>query len=172
VFLEVRRLFEAKFGIDGALAFDVYVHLLKAFAAKVPGNHLTGFQATCIGLFVLQIGFFRLKPNQSIALSLFESFLRFCKTFYGDPLNSAGWPSPGPSYRQCAIDLTQGGRFTPRASENWRSELYFLSTEAEMDVRLDERVNVTHSLDPRVVANEAQSMLDRAFAGHQFDVWL
>jgi hypothetical protein len=57
-FSEVRRLFEAKFGIDGALAFDVYVHLLKAFAAKVPGNTLTGFQATCIGLFVLQIGFF------------------------------------------------------------------------------------------------------------------
>jgi len=171
-FSEVRRLFEAKFGIDGALAFDVYVHLLKAFAAKVPGNTLTGFQATCIGLFVLQIGFFRLKVSQSIALSLFEGFLRFCKTFYGDPLNSAGWPMPGPSYRQCAIDLSQGGRFMPRLSENWRSELYFLSTEGEMDVRGDERVNVTHSLDPRVVAEQAQSLLNRAFAGHQFDVWL
>jgi hypothetical protein len=56
VFADVRIRMEVQYHAEGALAFDAYVHLLKAFAAKVPGNALTGFQATCIGLFTLQIG--------------------------------------------------------------------------------------------------------------------
>jgi hypothetical protein len=162
VFMTVRQNMQELFALQGALAFDAYIHLLKAFAAKVPGNTMTGFQATCIGLFVLQIKHFRLKPSQSLALALFEGFLRFCGSFYGDLLQPGmGWMMPG--FRQCAIDLS-GGRFMPRGSENWRSELYFYSVEDEMHIRPDERVNVTHSLDPAKVSEEAHNLLSRAFS--------
>merc|ERR1719223_882984 len=88
VFTEVRLRMENQYAVLGAVAFDAYIHLLKAFAAKLPGNALTGYQATCIGLFTLQIGHFRLKPTHSIALSLFEGFLRFCRYFFGETPNT------------------------------------------------------------------------------------
>jgi len=168
VFMEVRSCIEAQFNAQGALAFDAYVHLLKAFAAKVPGNGLTGFQATCIGLFTLQIGHFRMKPTQSIALSLFEGFLRFCVSFYSDVLRpELCWPPLGGrhtwSYRQYAIDLSVGGRWLPRMSTSWHSELYFMTEEVKMHTRPDERMNVTHSLDPTRVSMEALALLNRAF---------
>jgi len=165
VFVDARSGIEAQFAAQGALAFDAYIHLLKAFAAKVPGNGLTGFQATCIGLFTLKIGHFRLKSTQSIALSLFEGFLRFCFSFYGDapPLPGSYWYSIG--YRQCAIDLTSGGRWLPRMSTSWRSELYLMAAEAELHTRSDEHMNVTHSLDPCRVSAEALALLKRAFSG-------
>lgn len=162
VFSEARAGVEGQFGAQGALAFDAYVHLLKAFAAKVPGNALTGYQATCIGLFTLQIGHFRLKPTHSIALSFFEGFLRFCLTFYGD--GPANWSF---NYRQFAIDLSMGGRWLPRMSTSWRSELYFMHAEEQMRTRPDERVNVAHSLDPARVSVEAYALLQRAFTGDQ-----
>lgn len=163
VFMEVRSCIEGQYAAQGALAFDAYIHLLKAFAAKVPGNALTGFQATCIGLFTLQIGHFRMKPTQSIALSLFEGFLGFCVSFYSDMMRPAdlGWHSL--SYRQCAIDLSVGGRWLPRMSTTWHSELYFMAEEVKMQTRPDERMNVTHSLDPARVSVEALALLNRAF---------
>mmetsp|Transcript_9887 Transcript_9887/g.16141 ORF Transcript_9887/g.16141 Transcript_9887/m.16141 type:complete len:617 (-) Transcript_9887:59-1909(-) len=166
VFSEVRQHMEVQFDSQGALAFDAYIHLLKAFAAKVDGNALTGFQATCIGLFTLQIGHYRFKPNQSIALSLFEGFLRFCHFFFRDaPRNYNYWHH---CYRTCGIDLSNGGRWLPRMSMCWRSELYFMSAEVKMKTRPDERVNVVHSLDPARVSAEAQALLSRAFLNNDF----
>lgn len=165
VFSEVRCKMEVQFGALGALAFDAYVHLLKAFAAKVPGNALTGFQATCIGLFTLQLGNFRLKHTQSIALSLFEGFLRFCVVFFGD--RPHGWQA---HHKSCGIDLCSGGRWLPRQSTCWRSELYFMAAEVRMRTRPDERVNVMHSLDPCRVAQEAQVLLTRAYGGTEWGV--
>eukprot|EP00929_Paragymnodinium_shiwhaense_P096430 TRINITY_DN5800_c4_g1_i1.p1 TRINITY_DN5800_c4_g1~~TRINITY_DN5800_c4_g1_i1.p1 ORF type:complete len:585 (+),score=96.25 TRINITY_DN5800_c4_g1_i1:174-1928(+) len=159
VFLEVRARMEAQHGADGALALDAYVHLLKAFAAKVPGNALTGFQATCIGLFTLQIGHFRMKSTQSIALCLFEGFLRFCWSFYRDV------PRSNYHHRQCALDLSNGGRWSPRINCCWRSEIYFMAAETSMNTKIDERMNVAHSLEPARVALEAQALLNRAFSG-------
>jgi len=164
-----RSSLEARWGAQGALAFDAYLHLLKAFAAKVPGNTLAGFQATCIGLFTLQMGYFRLKPTHSIALSLFEGFLLFCYHFYGEAVR----PSPCwqiMSYRQCAIDLTGGGRWLPRLCSNWRSELYFMKAEETMQTRPHERMNVTHSLDPVRVSAEAMKLLQRAFSSSVAEV--
>lgn len=163
VFMEVRSCIEGQYAAQGALAFDAYIHLLKAFAAKVPGNALTGFQATCIGLFTLQIGHFRMKPTQSIALSLFEGFLGFCVSFYSDMMRPADLCWHSLSYRQCAIDLSVGGRWLPRMSTTWHSELYFMAEEVKMQTRPDERMNVTHSLDPARVSVEALALLNRAF---------
>jgi len=155
---------ENQFQALGALAYDAYIHLLKAFAAKVPGNALTGFQATCIGLFTLQIGHYKLKQSQSISLSLFEGFLRFCRFFFAEspatPQESPNWQY---HYRTCGIDLSHGGRWVARMNPAWRSELYFMAAEVKMKTPLDERVNVLHSLDPQRVAAEAQSLLLRTF---------
>mmetsp|Transcript_21860 Transcript_21860/g.47653 ORF Transcript_21860/g.47653 Transcript_21860/m.47653 type:complete len:461 (+) Transcript_21860:141-1523(+) len=161
VFSEVRRTVEGYFGANGVLAFDAYIHLLKAFAAKLPGSALTGFQATCIGLFTLQIGHFKLKPTYSLALSFFEGFLRFCIFFYGDSPHSWNF-----SYRQYAIDLSHGGRWISRQCWGWRSELYFMAAEESMKCPFDERVNVAHSLDPTLVSQEANSLLQRSFTSH------
>jgi hypothetical protein len=158
VFLEVRSRMELQYDTQGALAFDAYIHLLKAFAAKVPGNALTGFQATCLGLFTLQIGHFQMKLTQSIALSLFEGFLRFCFSFYADVARSPY------HYKGYAIDLTLGGRWLHRLSTCWRSEIYFMDTENAMGTGKDDRMNVAHSLEPSRVSVEAQALLTRAFA--------
>lgn len=158
-----RHNLEARWGAHGALAFDAYIHLLKAFAAKILGNSLAGFQATCIGLFTLQMGYFRLKSPDMLALSLFEGFLLFCYHFYGETVRPhSSWHIM--SYRQCAIDLTGGGRWLPRLCSNWRSELYFMNAEDAMQTRPHERMNVTHSLDPARVSVEAMALLQRAFS--------
>jgi hypothetical protein len=163
VFGEVRNSIEKQYDWQGALAFDSYIHLLKAFASKI-GNAITGFQATCIGLFTVQIGHFKFKSQHTIALSLFEGFLRFCFSFYGDWQHCfPGWQNTY-SYRQCAIDLTLGGRWLPRMTSSWPTELYFWSAEGNMRTRPDERVNVTHSLDPGRVAVEALALWNRAFS--------
>jgi len=158
VFADVRHHMEVQFVAFGALAFDAYVHLLKAFAAMIPGNALTGFQATCIGLFTLQNGFFSLKPTQSIALSLFEGFLRFCSVFFSNATQPL-WHN----FRFFSIDLSCGGRWMPRLDSRWRSELYFMVCETKMDTRPHERVNVLHSLDPMRVSTEARALLKTAF---------
>jgi len=165
VFLDVRARMEVRYAAQGALAFDAYIHLLKAFAAKIPGHALTGFQATCIGLFTLLIGHFRLKHTQSIALSLFEGFLRFCCIFYGDMPRNPNMCWHATNYRHWAIDLSGTGRWLPRQRACWRSELYFMQAEDKMKTRPDERTNVTHSLDPGRVAHEATALLHRAFSG-------
>jgi hypothetical protein len=164
VFIDARQYTEASYGSQGALAFDAYIHLLKAFAAKVPGNALTGFQATCIGLFTLQIGHFRFKQNQSFALAFFEGFLLFCNVYFGDTPHSNG-PCWQWNYQTCGIDLSNGGRWLPRMNLCWRCELYFMAAEVKMKTRPDERVNVMHSLDPARVSAEANALLSRAFLG-------
>lgn len=161
VFFDVRLLMESQYSEKGALAFDAYIHLLKAFAAKVPGNALTGFQATCIGLFTLQIGHYRTKFTQSLALSLFEGFLLFCTQFFGAWYD--GLPGPQ-NYQHFALDLCSGGRWLQRQWTGWRSEIYFVAAERSLGNRLNERMNIAHSLEPEIVAKEAQSMLCRAFA--------
>jgi len=158
VFADLRRCMEVQFAGLGTLAFDAYIHLLKAFAAKVSGNALTGFQATCIGLFTLRTGFFSVKPTQSLALSLFEGFLKFCFLFFSD----APRP-PWHNYRYFSIDLSFGGCWMPRMNSRWRTELYFMACETRMHTRPDERVNVLHSLDPIRVSTEAHALLSRAF---------
>uniref|UniRef100_A0A7S1AMA7 Polynucleotide adenylyltransferase n=1 Tax=Noctiluca scintillans TaxID=2966 RepID=A0A7S1AMA7_NOCSC len=162
VFVKTREMMQARYGAQGALGFDAYIHLLKAFAAKVPASALGGFQSVCIGLFTLQRGHFLLKPNQSIASSLFEGFLSFCVSYYGEPPASPSVPWHSVNFRRCAIDLSDGGRLMPRMGHSWRSELYFAAAEAE--TRWDERVNVAHSLDPLRVSMEARSLLHRVFA--------
>lgn len=161
VFSETRQLMEAQFAEQGALAFDAYIHLLKAFAAKVPSNAFTCFQATCLGLFTLQIQHFTLQPKQPIAVSLFEGFLSFCYEFYSA---SPTVYSHGGNYQTCAIDLSDGGQWLPRAQQCWRSELYFMAVEEDMQVAPRDRMNVAHSLDPAIVSWEAHSLLCRAFS--------
>mmetsp|Transcript_965 Transcript_965/g.2765 ORF Transcript_965/g.2765 Transcript_965/m.2765 type:complete len:462 (-) Transcript_965:165-1550(-) len=165
VFSGARSRMANQFGEQGALAFDAYIQLLKAFAAKVSGNALTGFQATCIGLFTLQTFHFRLKPTQSMAMSLFEGFLRFCAIFYSEAPYGPTVYSLAANYQRCAIDLSSGGRWSRRTEHSWRSELYFVAAEEELRTQPDERMNVVHSLDPARVAAEAQSLLCSAFGG-------
>jgi len=165
VFSGARSRMASQFGEQGALAFDAYIQLLKAFAAKVSGNALTGFQATCIGLFTLQTFHFRLKPTQSMAMSLFEGFLRFCAIFYSEAPYGPTVYSLAANYQRCAIDLSSGGRWSRRTEHSWRSELYFVAAEEELRTQPDERMNVVHSLDPARVAAEAQSLLCSAFGG-------
>jgi len=181
VFLQVRKHLEAKFGMEGPLAFDAYIHLLKAFAAKVPHSAISVYQATCIGLFTLKIGHFRLKRSLSLALCFFEGFLRFCYQFYSDTETPFAFDSNALGYRRQSIDLSNG-RLLARQITSWRSELYFRSVEINhLSTRPDEWMNVTHSLDPQQVSMEALQLLERSFPvtgedaflfGAPPDVWL
>eukprot|EP00747_Dinoflagellata_sp_TGD_P017596 gnl/TRDRNA2_/TRDRNA2_125922_c0_seq1.p1 gnl/TRDRNA2_/TRDRNA2_125922_c0~~gnl/TRDRNA2_/TRDRNA2_125922_c0_seq1.p1 ORF type:complete len:396 (+),score=68.65 gnl/TRDRNA2_/TRDRNA2_125922_c0_seq1:113-1300(+) len=150
-----RKKMEMRFHQAGVVAFDAYIHLLKAFAAKVPGNALTGFQSVCIGLFTLHIGYFRLKTSQSIALSLFESFLHFCYSFYSDvtrPQNIS-WLD----YRYCAMDLSSSGKWIPRVSRCWPSELYFMQAEAQLVLASYAHTASIHSLPTTAPPTSASS---------------
>jgi hypothetical protein len=174
-FTLARRRMERRFGVSGALSFDAYIHLLKAFAANVPGSALTGFQATCLGLFTLQLGLYELIPGpgpeiQTVfkaegsspsALTLFECFLRFCVTFYGE-VGPHHWAHLR-GHRHCAIDLAFGGRLLPRFGPYWRSEMYFMDAEARLQTRPPERMNIAHSLVPQAVANLAKQALADCF---------
>jgi len=181
VFLQVRKQLEAKFGMEGSLAFDAYIHLLKAFAAKVPHSAISVYQATCIGLFTLKIGHFRLKRSLSLALCFFEGFLRFCYQFYSDTETPFAFDGNALGYRRQSIDLSNG-RLLARQITSWRSELYFRSVEInQLSTRPDEWMNVTHSLDPPQVSMEALQLLERSFPvtgedafmfGAPPDVWL
>lgn len=159
---------EARYKARGALAFDAYIFLLKAFAARVPSNALTGFQAICIGLFALQLppaafSFFRMSRYHPTGMALFEGFLRFVFAFYSDRDPSQGLPG----YRECSIDISQPGsplgRLMPRFNPHWRSEMYFMDAECQLESRPCERVNITHSLIPSIVAMEAKATLARGF---------
>eukprot|EP00439_Symbiodinium_sp_Y106_P036368 s4833_g4.t1 len=162
-FLDVRKSIEENFAEQGTLAFDAYIHLLKAFAAKVPRNAISVYQATCVGLFTLQIGHFRLRQSLSLALCFFEGFLRFCYQFYLDTDTPVVLGDTALGYRRQAIDLSCG-RLLPRISTSWRSELYFRNLEErQLSTRPDEWMNVTHSLDPQQVSKEALGLLKRAF---------
>jgi hypothetical protein len=155
VFFEMRGFLESQFATEGALAFDAYIHLLKTFAANTPNHAITGFQATCVGLFCLQSGLYTLLSNRSVAISLFEGFLRFCARYFSDGVMTAETSN----YRYCAMDLSCGGRWLPRTQACWESELYFMDVEDALQVQPEERFNVAHSLDPVGVALAANNLL-------------
>mmetsp|Transcript_41510 Transcript_41510/g.129091 ORF Transcript_41510/g.129091 Transcript_41510/m.129091 type:complete len:533 (+) Transcript_41510:59-1657(+) len=156
-FRSARLQLEASHGVSGAMAFDAYIYLLKAFAAKVAGNALSGFQATCLGLFALQLHLYQLRCSQPTGLVLFECFLRFCSSFFED------YPADHcmrlRSYQCCAIDLSLGGRLLPRFSNKWRCEVYFLGVEVQLGTKMNERMNVAHSVVPEAVCAAAKQAL-------------
>jgi len=158
-FLSARMQLEASHGVCGAMAFDAYIYLLKAFAAKVDGNALSGFQATCLGLFALQLHLYQLRCCQPTGLVLFECFLRFCCSFFSDAHASRCMQLR--SYRYCAIDLSLGGRLLPRLSSKWRCEVYFLGVEVQLGTKMNERINIAHSVVPEMVRTAAAQALDK-----------
>lgn len=160
VFREVRGSLQAQFGLRGTLAFDAYVYLLKAFAAKVPGGALSGFQALCLGLFVIQLRLYELcglcPPT---GMALLECFLRFCCVFFSDT-HTADWKRLR-SYRCCAIDISLGGRLLPRMAAKWRCEVYNLGAEVHLQAGLHERMNIAHSIIPEAICNAARETLSK-----------
>lgn len=159
IFKSVRENLAFRFGTAGALAFDAYIYLLKGFATKVPGNAMTSFQATCFGLFALQLGLYELKCCQPTGLVLFECFLRFCSVFFNDePANQ--W-SRFRGYKYSTVDLSFNGRLLPRFSSKWRCEAYFLSVEVQLGIKFADRVNIAHSLIPSAVCAAAKEALQQ-----------
>lgn len=156
-FKHVRANLAYNYGQNGALAFDTYIYLLKGFAQKLPANAMTGFQATCFGLFCLQLGLYELKCCEPTGLLLFECFLRFCSTFFFDGATEK--TSKLRNYKHNAIDLSLGARMLPRMSTVWQCEAYFLTCEVQMQVESSGRVNIAHSVDPRAVCIAARETL-------------
>jgi len=161
-FRAARYQLETSYGADGALAFDAYIFLLKAWAGKVQKNGLSGFQAVCIGLCALQFHLDQLRCCTPTGLILFECFLRFCVVFFSDS-EELSWKHLR-GYRYCAIDLSLGGRLVPRISRKWKCELYFMEAEAQLQTKQSERSNVGHSIVPEVVGAAARGTLDRTCA--------
>jgi len=158
-FKSVREQLVFRFGTAGAIAFDAYIYLLKGFATKVPGNAMTSFQATCFGLFALQLGLYELKCCQPTGLVLFECFLRFCSVFFNDE-HANQW-SKLRGYRYSTVDLSFAGRLLPRFTSKWRCEAYFLSVEVQLGIKFTDRVNIAHSLVPSVVCAAAKEALQQ-----------
>mmetsp|Transcript_81709 Transcript_81709/g.231605 ORF Transcript_81709/g.231605 Transcript_81709/m.231605 type:complete len:515 (-) Transcript_81709:165-1709(-) len=158
-FRAARGRVEAAHGVEGALAFDAYVFLLKGFAATVPSCALSGFQATCLGLFAVQLQLYQLKGCPLTALVLFECFLRFCVAFFGDSQNCDMRRLRG--YRCCAIDISLGGRLLPRLTDRWRCEVYLLDVEVQMQGGIGEWMNVAHSVVPEIVHEAARATLSK-----------
>lgn len=162
-FKSVREGMVFRFGIPGAIAFDAYIYLLKGFAQKVPGNAMTSFQATCFGLFALQLRLYELKCCQPTGLVLFECFLRFCSVFFNDE-HTSQW-SKLRGYRYSTVDLSFDGqgsaRLWPRFTSKWRCEAYFLSVEVQLGIKFTDRVNIAHSLVPSVVCAAAKEALQQ-----------
>jgi len=156
-FRAARGQLEASNGACGAMAFDAYIYLLKSFSAKVEGNALSGFQATCLGLFALQLHLYELRCCQPTGLVLFECFLRFCCAFFADSHPNRCMQLR--SYRYCAIDLSLGGRLLPRFSNKWRCEVYLLGVEVQLQTKINERMNITHSVVPEAVFAAAKKTL-------------
>mmetsp|Transcript_128952 Transcript_128952/g.412975 ORF Transcript_128952/g.412975 Transcript_128952/m.412975 type:complete len:515 (-) Transcript_128952:267-1811(-) len=164
-FWQERTKLEARFGDQGATAFDVYTFLLKAFAAKVSKGALSGFQALCLGLLALQLRLYELSGHaMPTGVVLLECFLRFCCVFFGSVGSDAEFRESQRlrSSRCCAADLSLGGRLLPRMSSRWACELYLLSAEVQMQVPLHERMNIAHSVQPEVVATAARQALARS----------
>mmetsp|Transcript_62800 Transcript_62800/g.138159 ORF Transcript_62800/g.138159 Transcript_62800/m.138159 type:complete len:621 (+) Transcript_62800:179-2041(+) len=158
-FRAARAQLESSLGIDGVLAFDAYVFLLKYFASTLPSNALSSFQAICIGIFVVQLHLYQLKACRPTGLILFECFLRFCSSFFSDARCPSWRRLRG--YTHCAIDLSLGGRLLPRLSSKWKCEIYLLAGEVQMQTRVGERMNVAHSIDPEAVCKAATEFLGR-----------
>jgi len=155
-FKMVRASLEGAFGRNGALAFDAYIYLLKAFAHSLPSNIITSFQATCFGLFCLQLKLYELKCVEPTGLMLFECFLRFCSTFFDGSMEKAAMMR---NYRYNVVDLSLGARMLPRTSRKWQCEAYFLSCEVGLQTNPSERVNIAHSIDPAAVCKAARVTL-------------
>ncbi|CAL1168586.1 unnamed protein product [Cladocopium goreaui] len=201
VFLQVRKHLEAKFGMEGPLAFDAYIHLLKAFAAKVPHSAISVYQAVKGGNTVHDFFQSSCSDKEDVEECISSSQIRR-KTGRAGRLLSQAELVPCPllfrrlsqdtetpfafdgnalGYRRQSIDLSNG-RLLARQITSWRSELYFRSVEINhLSTRADEWMNVTHSLDPQQVSMEALQLLERSFPvtgedafllGAPPDVWL
>lgn len=158
VFRDTRAQLETAHGLDGALAFDAYIFLLRAWAAQVPHGAISGFQATCLGIFAVQMQLYQLRSCAPTGLVLFECFLRFCCAFFGDdPQHSLARRLR--SYKYCTIDISMGGRLLPRLSRKWRCEVYIMALEVRMQVKHNSRMNVAHSLRPESICAAARETL-------------
>eukprot|EP00408_Alexandrium_pacificum_P019281 CAMPEP_0171183782 /NCGR_PEP_ID=MMETSP0790-20130122/15454_1 /TAXON_ID=2925 /ORGANISM="Alexandrium catenella, Strain OF101" /LENGTH=336 /DNA_ID=CAMNT_0011648765 /DNA_START=57 /DNA_END=1064 /DNA_ORIENTATION=- len=161
VFWQMRHLMQVKYGVQGVMAFDAYIYLLKGFAAFVSRSALTSFQATCLGLFVLQQGETNKQSSTTAptALFFFGRFLAWCRTFFTDTARRK--PSRfAQSYRVNAIDLSGEGRLIDRLSPRSNAELYFVDVELHLGAESSEWLNVLHSSDPKMIAAKARSAYD------------
>jgi len=163
VFCRARQQFQAKYNVLGALAFDAYIYLLKAFAAFVSRSAFSSFQATCLGLFALQRADLpKLAPAQvPNAIFLFERFLRFCRMFFAEKPGRKGQKPHG--FRHCAIDLSGEGHLTRRVNLRACAELYFGDVECSFRVPPQDWLNVLHNSDPKTISAKARIALDRWF---------
>lgn len=164
VFWQMRQLMQAKFGTQGLMAFDAYIYLLKAFAAYVSRSALTSFQATCLGLFVLQQGEYEKHTSQATptALFFFGHFLVWCRTFFTDILRrNKGRHAQG--YRVYAIDLSGDGRLIDRLSVRSNAELYFSDVELQLGADPSEWLNVLHNSDPKAISAKARTAYENWF---------
>jgi len=168
VFWQMRQHMQLKYGVLGGVSFDAYIYLLKAFAAFVSRSAFTSFQATCLGLFVMQRTVLNKQQLQlpPTAIFLFERFLRFCRVFFsaeGGPRRKAGRQQAAQGHRVCAIDLSGEGRLMHRYNPRSCAELYFADVELHFRAPASEWLNVLHSSDPKVICSKARMALDRWF---------
>lgn len=157
LFWQLRGEF-ATFLPEGACIFDAYIYLVKAFAAFASRHIFTSFQAVCLSLHVVQI-FLKESPRRPCligpsALGLFREFLEFCARFFGDHVVS---------YKQYAIDLTEGGQLTERVSTQHLAELFFVSVERRIQPSSCDWLNVLHNLDPPALSSRASWALQSWF---------
>uniref|UniRef100_A0A7S4VUM8 Uncharacterized protein n=1 Tax=Alexandrium monilatum TaxID=311494 RepID=A0A7S4VUM8_9DINO len=175
VFWQMRMLMQVKYSMEGAMAFDAYIYLLKAFAAFVSRSALTSFQATCLGLFVLQQGEVERHAHRAAApaaLSLFGRFLVWCRMFFADGVRrKSGRHHQG--YRVCAIDLSgEGGRLIERQNLRANAELYFANVELHLGAAPSEWLNVLHSSDPKAISAKARLAYEHWFVeSSPWKVW-
>lgn len=180
IFWQTRQQMVTVFGPQAKVTFDAYVYLLKAFAAFLSRDGephekkpLTSFQATCLGLFVLQ----RTLLHKSCpdgqpaklpsALSLFKRFIFFCEGFFadGERAPKAKDRTCLPWHRQCALGFADCARVLARVSPHALCELYFVAAEVRCDTPTWGWMNVLHSVDPKAVHAGAKTAVDRWFGG-------
>jgi len=154
-----RGQMQASHGDAGMLAFDAYIYLVKAFAAKVAEGALSSFQAMSLGLFVLKLGLYKHLPataTHPTALLLFESFLRWCGVYFGNQWNG---DQKLKNYRYCALDLS-AGRLAMRTSTHTKCEAYFVTDEVYcLHTSSADRLNIAESISPKLVHDAAHLAL-------------
>jgi len=158
-----RDQMHASHGDGGILAFDAYIYLLKAFAATVPEDALSSFQAICLGLFVVKLGLHEQvlslglsTAKEPTGLILFECFLRFCGVYFANQWNSN---QKMKNYRFSALDLS-AGKLAVRSSSGSTPEAYFVTDEVyTLQTRTEERMNVAASMKPKLIHDAAHVAL-------------
>lgn len=159
MFWETRGHLRSLYGTDGAAAFDAYILLLKNFAVEVPSRAMSRFQAVCLGLFATQLKLYELRGPKPTSLILYECFLRFCSTFFGESSHSQERMLR--SYKACCIDFSCGGRLLPKLKAGDHCEAFFLAEEMPPSAKLSDCMNIMHGLVPSVVCEAANQALQR-----------